>query len=244
MKTSKDIITSPVNLNFTSRVITPELIDNFEMSGKALEKAFTELKWINKTLGTAKSVVNSVLNLVSGQDRCLTIVDIGCGMGDILRSIECRNPLTGFTKLIGLDANQAVVDLARTEAGRNISIQCLDVLENKHLIPNADIYIMSQFLHHFEMHDIQKLLHTLAQKQPEYIIIHDLKRSEMAFHLFGTLCKWKGLSFITTYDGQLSISKGFIKKDMSIIIEMLNDKYTCKFKKSGLFYWQLICKKK
>ena len=73
----------------TSRSNDTELMDDFSMKGELLRDTLDKLGSINKWLGGNRVTLNGLRQLLEHQpkDKVYTIVDIGCGHGDILRLI-------------------------------------------------------------------------------------------------------------------------------------------------------------
>jgi SAM-dependent methyltransferase len=67
----------------------------------------------------------------------LTLVDAGCGFGDLHRYLDRCNSLPG--RYIGLDVMEPMVEVARRRTGCEIRI--CNVLEDR--LPNADYYLCS-----------------------------------------------------------------------------------------------------
>src|SRR5688572_7936641 len=137
---------------FQHRKILPEIIDDFDWSGHEMDVNLEELEWINKNLGGIQASVIPAFNYFQRNlGKSLTLVDIGCGSGDLLRYID--HACAGRLKLTsaGIDANGHIIDFARRKsaAQENITFQQVDVFKQPDLIPPADVYILNLFLHHF-----------------------------------------------------------------------------------------------
>jgi len=77
-----------------------EIMDDLDMSGELLIGALDKLTIINKWLGGNQLTLNGVRKLIKNLDKSkeITIVDLGCGGGDILRVLAdyARHNNTSF----------------------------------------------------------------------------------------------------------------------------------------------------
>lgn len=227
---------------FAQRNIVPEIIDDFNWSGKELEQNLEEIEWINKYLGGTRASAYPIWQYIQKNlQKQITITDIGCGSGDVLKKIQEASSPVKKVNLIGVDANQHIIDFARERHFKEneISFVKANVINQPEMIPQANVYMMNLFLHHFEEKEIQKILNNILQKNPSLVVINDLQRSKVAYRLFGLVCRLNNASFVTLNDGRLSIQKGFNKAEMKNIGEMAEG-YQYQLKWQWAFRWQLI----
>jgi 2-polyprenyl-3-methyl-5-hydroxy-6-metoxy-1,4-benzoquinol methylase len=231
---------------FSHRKIVPEIIDDFNWSGKDLEQNLEEIEWVNKNLGGTKASAYPVLTYIQKNlDKDITVADIGCGSGDVLKKIQTACKDIKKIHLTGVDANKHIIEFAEKShfKEQEISFVHADVINQPELIPRADVYMLNLFLHHFEEKEIRTIIGNLLAHQPALIVVNDLQRSQMAYFLFSLLCKLQNASFVTFNDGRLSILKGFNKKEMQYIGDMVgNYSYTLKWQ--WAFRWLLMIQRK
>jgi 2-polyprenyl-3-methyl-5-hydroxy-6-metoxy-1,4-benzoquinol methylase len=220
-----------------------ELMDDFSMNGAVLKENLDEIAKVNQILGGNKLTlqgVNKLLQLVPAT-RELTIVDIGCGNGDMLREIAnygLKNNLN--LKLIGVDANSFTIDYAQKLSAKydNISYQCKDIFEPSFREQKSDIVLCTLVLHHFKEEDIIHLLKMFYQNVRIGIVINDLQRSSLAYRLFQVFCIAFRFNEISRKDGLTSILRGFKKEELIAISEKINfKKYTLKWKFAFRYQW-------
>lgn len=227
---------------FSHRIIVPEIIDDFDMHGKALEQNLEEIEWINRNLGGTQASAQPILSYIQKNLRKdLTIADIGCGSGDVLKKIQVACEGVKKLNLIGVDANIHIIEFAQKKhfTEKEISFVHADVIDQPQSIPKADVYMMNLFFHHFEEKEINTIIDNLLDKSPSLIVINDLQRSKMAYYLFSTLCKIKNASNVTYNDGRLSILKGFNRTEMKKMGDIATG-YKYQLKWQWAFRWQLL----
>ena len=64
-----------------------EIMDDFNLQGKEMQGVLTDLKTVSTLLGGANITVNGIKKLLENFDKetPVTIVDLGCGDGEMLR---------------------------------------------------------------------------------------------------------------------------------------------------------------
>ena len=140
-------------INTKYRTNQVELMDDFTMSGTLLRETLDQLAKINRWLGGNSITLNGLKKMLKNKpkDKILTILDIGCGNGDMLRIIADYGRKEGYTfKLIGIDANEFTIDYAK-KLSRNyneISYFQQDVFSDKFKDFSYDIVLVNLILHH------------------------------------------------------------------------------------------------
>jgi 2-polyprenyl-3-methyl-5-hydroxy-6-metoxy-1,4-benzoquinol methylase len=195
-----------------------EIMDNFFMEGEILRKTLDQIAVINKRLGGNKATINGLdtLLLDRQQGSVLTVIDIGCGSGDMLRSVADYGRKNNFIfELTGIDANEYTVNYARKLSANypEISYLKMDVLSDEFSELTFDIVLATLFLHHFKNEEIEILLKQLAAKAGTGIIINDLHRCKTAYYLFKLISIFISNPMVRK-DGAISVLRGFKKTEL------------------------------
>ncbi|MFB0910686.1 MAG: methyltransferase, partial [Flavobacterium sp.] len=76
-------------LNTTHRTDESEIMDDFQLEGDELRDALDKIAKINQLLGGNKLTLLGVKELIADNPKTaeITIVDVGCGNGDMLRTL-------------------------------------------------------------------------------------------------------------------------------------------------------------
>ncbi|MFN3968067.1 methyltransferase domain-containing protein [Flavobacterium sp.] len=230
-------------INTKYRTDEPEIMDDFAMEGEILRDALDKIAKINRLLGGNQLTLQGVQQLLKGipKDREITIVDIGCGNGDMLRSLADYGKQNNYRfKLIGIDANAFTISHAKTlsKAQENISYQCQDIFEAEFKALDYDIVLCTLTLHHFKDEEILSLMQVFYQKASIGIVINDLQRSAIAYRLFQALCFVFQLNDMSREDGLVSILRGFKKAELEHYSKELElKKYTIQWKWAFRYQW-------
>src|SRR5687767_2730689 len=98
--------------DFSNRSTDIEIMDDLNCSGPVLDQTLRELEFINKWLGGNVITIEALNELLITHDKseAVSIADLGCGSGDMLRIISEWGTLRGFKlKLVGIDANAYII---------------------------------------------------------------------------------------------------------------------------------------
>jgi 2-polyprenyl-3-methyl-5-hydroxy-6-metoxy-1,4-benzoquinol methylase len=230
-------------IDTTYRTNQPEIMDDFDMEGDLLKDALDKIAKINRFLGGNKLTlegVKSILKQHPGRQQ-VTIVDVGCGNGDMLRivsdylednDIDC--------KLIGIDANKFAVNYARKLSIHypNITYRCKDIFDKSFENLEYDIVLCTLTLHHFKNEEITKLLKVFKANAKMGIVINDLQRSSISYRLFQALCFVFRLNDMSREDGLVSILRGFKKQELEKFSKKLHfKKYSIEWKWAFRYQW-------
>lgn len=230
-------------INTKYRTDETEIMDDFALEGEILRDALDKIAKINQLLGGNKLTlqgVQSLMNKVS-PNKEVTIVDIGCGNGDMLRALAdyASNNNLNF-KLIGIDANQFAINHAKelSKQYQNITYQCEDIFDDKFKDLKYDIVLCTLTLHHFKDAEIIKLVSVFNENASIGIVINDLQRSAVAYRLFQVLCFVFRLNKMSKEDGLVSILRGFKKDELENFSNRLGfKKYTIEWKWAFRYQW-------
>jgi len=227
----------------TYRTNDPEIMDDFALEGEMLKDALDKIAQINQLLGGNKITIDGLRELTDEITTFteITICDLGCGNGDMLRSIAdygLNNNLK--LKLIGIDANAFTINHAQTLSFDypNIHYSCENIFDDKFQKSEYDIVLCTLTLHHFKDEEIINLLSKLYTQTRIGIIVNDLHRSAVAYKLFQALCYMFKLNKMSREDGLTSILRGFKKADLIRYSKLLNfQNYKVRWKWAFRYQW-------
>ncbi|WP_369829040.1 methyltransferase domain-containing protein [Flavobacterium sp. 5] len=225
------------------RTDDPEIIDDFDLGGDVLKESLDKIAQINQLLGGNKLTLKGVEKLLKKVPslNLITIVDVGCGNGDMLRKLAdfgVRNNLN--FELVGIDANKYTVNYANVLSKNysNIKYRCEDVFSESFSELKYDIVLFTLTLHHFENKEIVEILNLFNTNSKFGLVINDLHRSIIAYRLFQVICFVFRLNEMSRKDGLTSILRGFKKRELLEFSENLKfKKYSIKWKWAFRYQW-------
>ena len=182
-----------------------------------------ELNFINTWLGGHK-ISKEGLKQLAGNNKALTVCEIGCGGGDNLVALNqwCKQKNI-LAKFIGIDLKEPCIALGKTRKPQ---------LENTTWIVNdyrnvvfdhkPDVIFSSLFCHHFTNGQLMEQLLWMQQHSTIGFFINDLERNHLAYYLIKMLTFLFSSSYLVKNDAPLSVARGFKKREWQCLFQSVN----------------------
>lgn len=222
-----------------------EIMDDFELQGDEMKILLTDLKRVNKWLGGNRITIDGIIKLLAEHAKkdTITILDIGCGDGAMLRECAYFAEKRGYTfDLIGIDANAHILKEAkkRSKNFKNISFKQLNVFSENLNEISFDIALCTLFVHHLTDTEIKLTLNRLLAKVKVGLVVNDLQRSRIAYWLFSIFSNLFLKTKIARHDGLVSIAKGFRRKEIKLLSkEIKNSRSDISWRWAFRYQWTL-----
>lgn len=199
-------------LSMRERIYLREAMDAPDADASKLLRSYRQLALINRWLSNMAALLDRhVLDLAAHMPGIPTVLEVGCGGGDVLLRLARRARARGIRlSLSGVDADGRAVETARRaleefpEAQvRRASLAELDGAEA------ADFVFCNHVLHHMPPLEVPAALAALRRAAKRRLLVNDLERSRTAYLLFSGLARVAFRGSFVVDDGLLSIRKGF-----------------------------------
>jgi 2-polyprenyl-3-methyl-5-hydroxy-6-metoxy-1,4-benzoquinol methylase len=222
-------------------------MDDFSIGGDLLRDTLDKLENINRYLGGNLVTLNSLKKVLKNhpKEQELTIVDIGCGHGDILRDVAKFGRKKGYKMtLLGIDANPTAITYANelSTAFPELSFKTEDIFSDSFKNRQFDVVLATLFLHHFKEEQLVSFLGDTLKQTKIAIVVNDLHRHKLAYYLFMLLSLFIKNKMIIE-DGLTSVLRGFKRKDLERISQKLNVEPQVSWKWAFRFRWMLSSSK-
>jgi len=220
-----------------------EIMDDFTMEGVLFRDTLDKLEIINRFLGGNSVTINGLKNLLKNQskNKTITIVDLGCGNGDILRDVAKFGRKNNYSfNLIGIDANLAATEYAKelSKEYSELSFKTIDILSEDFKKQSYDVVLCTLFLHHFKNEELISFLKTTTDKATIGVVVNDLHRHKLAYYLFkliGFFIKNK----MVRQDGLTSVLRAFKREDLENIAKEIKVHFSIQWKWAFRYLWIL-----
>lgn len=218
----------------------PELMDDPALDLSILQRAVDDINHVNRVLGGFKFTLNAIKKeLENYLDQPITIVDAGCGDGEMLRYLDDHLDHSQLT-FIGLDFAAGSIEKAiiKSKGRSRLRFRESDILQLDPTSIQCDILISSLTMHHFNDEEIINFLVKFKEITTKCIIINDLHRHRLPFLFFKYFSALILKHEISRHDGLISIASGFKPRDFkkyALAARIKNDRWTWKW--SFRFIW-------
>ena len=145
----------------------------------------------------------------------LTLVDVGCGYGDLLRAIRRWSRKRGLAiRLVGVDLSRETIDIARaaTDDADQIEYRVGDVFDYRAAEP-VDFVVSSLLTHHFSDAMIVSFLRWMETTARKGWLIYDLQRHVVPYFFIGLMGKLTSLHRIVIHDGRISVARSLTRAE-------------------------------
>ena len=212
-------------MDFSLRNTETELMDNPMLDKEKLAEVFRDIDRANSFLGGNNITIKAVRSILKDYaDKELTLLDVGCGGGSMLRTLAkyCRKENIKLN-LIGVDLNEQALVIAKERSLKypEIRYQKKDILSLTEEDIRCDILLCTLTLHHFDNEEISFFIKKFAAMASIAVVINDLQRSKWAYYLFKVFSTIFIRTPIAKNDGLISIQSGFVMQELKQLSSQL-----------------------
>lgn len=198
-------------MDLSARASGSEIMDSGDVGPEVFTRVMDDLALVSRVMLAHGPTIGFLQRATRGLPRgtAISILDIGCGEGDLLRRIRRWSNRRGLdVRLSGLDLNprSAVVARARTPPGYAIEYSTGNVFDHA---GGADFVVSSLFTHHLTDEQVTLFLRWMERHAARGWFVNDLHRHRIAYHGFGLAARLARWHWIVRQDGQTSVTRGF-----------------------------------
>jgi 2-polyprenyl-3-methyl-5-hydroxy-6-metoxy-1,4-benzoquinol methylase len=192
-----------------------EWLDGADLSPADLERVLRDLATFNQMFLGHYPLLRWLGQAVRAarNDTPLTLVDVGCGYGDLLRAIRRWSRRRNLDlNLLGVDLNPETIRIAQaaTDPADRIDFQAVNIFELVSATP-IDLMVSSLVTHHLSDHEITEFLRLMERTAQRGWAICDLQRSRFLYHFIGLASRLGRFHPMITHDGQLSVARSLTR---------------------------------
>lgn len=208
---------------FRQRSLELEHLDKGDYTAEEYEGCLVELRRVNRWLGDAGALRESLLAEIEKLDlQRFSVVDVGAGSGELLRvTAKWARGAARKSELFGVELNQRSanaiieqsIDFPEISAARGDAFQ-LPFVDNQ-----FDFAICSLFTHHFKDADVVTILRELSRVTARRLFVIDLHRHPVAYFFYTTVGRLFLHNRLIREDGALSILRSFTPGELNKLAE-------------------------
>jgi ubiquinone/menaquinone biosynthesis C-methylase UbiE len=231
-----------------NRYLIPEMMDSPDLDPAEHQRALAGLRRVNQISRTS-SVIAAAIEAIAHrfQMRSMTILDVGCGSGDVAIGISRQLNSRLHCLVTGVDMSPLAIDVARRNLPNSLDVrfEVADVHDmvrsddTDHL--SFDVVYCSLFLHHFSNVDSVAMLKTFRRLCTKAVLIDDLCRTRLGWLMARIGCHLLSRSPIVHFDGPQSVRAAYSIAEMRSLAEQseMNNAFIRKhWPERFLFQWE------
>lgn len=203
--------------DFSRRSEETEWLDEPNLDPDELAGVLRDLARFNGAMLGHLPVLFWLRRAIAGvpQGRPISLLDVGCGQGDLLRSIRGWARRRGIAiALQGVDVNPQTVRIARaaTPERDRIDFAAADVFRFRPVAP-VDLIVSSLLAHHLGDRAIADLLRWMEATAERGWLVCDLQRHPLPYHLIPLAGKVANVHPVVVRDGQVSVARALVRPE-------------------------------
>jgi ubiquinone/menaquinone biosynthesis C-methylase UbiE len=208
---------------FRQRSLELEHLDKGDYTAEEYEGCIVELQHVNRWLGDASALRNSLLTEIAKRNLPgFSVVDVGAGSGELLQVIaDWARKSRRAAQLTGveLNARSAKAIAERATAFQEITAVRGDAFQLPFVDDQFDYALCSLFTHHFTNADVIAVLRELSRISSRGIYVIDLHRHPVAYFFYTTVGRVFFRNRLIREDGALSILRSFTPEELASLAE-------------------------
>jgi 2-polyprenyl-3-methyl-5-hydroxy-6-metoxy-1,4-benzoquinol methylase len=206
--------------DFSQRSNEQEIMDGGIGSFELFDESLKQIEVVNHlTLGYRPMLLWVDRQLQSPEPRPVTILDVGCGRGDLLRRIwSLARKKTVTVRLTGVDIDSWSAPAARqaTPEYMGIDYRIGNVFD---MDIEADFIVCSHVTHHMKNDELVAFIRWLEAHARRGWFIGDLHRHPISFILAKMFLWLAPVNSMIRNDGPVSVARAFTAKDWREILK-------------------------
>jgi len=206
-----------VTRDFSQRSTQTELMDTESISFAEFHDCLRQLETINILTLAYRPTLQWFKRMLADpkSEQLMTVLDIGCGSGDMLRRIQKWMQTRNFTfELVGIDLNPWSKQSAELVTPKDVPIR----FETSNLFAldpalRADFIISSLFAHHLTDNELIHFLQWMDAHTMRGWFINDLHRHWLPFYFIKWVVRLLSRNRLIIHDAPISVARAFTASD-------------------------------
>lgn len=194
-----------------------EKMDDPDCDIDLLKNTYRQFSTINKLLGGWRGIYKRFIRPIGrSSNRPVTILDIGCGGGDIVKYLsELSDQDNLDITFTGIDPDHRAIEYAQNHCSlNNIQFRQISSSELVGRGESYDIVISNHLLHHLHHEQLLNLCKDAEQLCGKLALFNDIERSDLGYAAFRTISPILFKNSFISEDGITSIKRSFTKDEL------------------------------
>ena len=198
-----------------------ELMDDPDCDKELLFNTYKQFVPINKLVSSWHRIYKKLMlpHMKKNPDRCYTVLDVGCGGGDILSQLASFAKKDGLKlELHGIDPDINAEMFRKTQNfAENIRFSTCYLIDLLVSHDKYDFVINNNVLHHLTSEQMQGMISEAKEVCTIKVIFNDIERNDLTYLLFCMFILPFRNSFARN-DGALSIKRSYTRSEIAALL--------------------------
>lgn len=199
-----------------------EIMDQAHCDPELLANTYEQFKHINRLLGGWKWIYNHWLRpvILSSTNRTVTILDIGCGGGDIIAFLNSLARHDQYNvHFTGIDPDPRAIRFAtQKEWPVNIQFSRASSTELVQKNQTFDIVLSNHLMHHLTPTELGEIAGDASSLADQLVLFNDIQRSDIGFVSFSLLSPLLFRNSYISADGITSIKRSYTHSELREVL--------------------------
>jgi 2-polyprenyl-3-methyl-5-hydroxy-6-metoxy-1,4-benzoquinol methylase len=186
-----------------------------------LRRTYAQFRYVNRVVSGWRQVYRRHIRPLMATDRTTTLLDIGCGGGDVPRA------LAGWAVRDGLDLAITAIDpddrayrfASAQPVAPNVEFRRATSSDLVRESAQFDIVVSNHLLHHLDAAGLAQLLSDSEQLTRHLMLHNDIARSRLAFAAYAVTSRPFGRRSFIYVDGLRSIRRSYRSEELAAAVE-------------------------
>ncbi|HLL61804.1 MAG TPA: class I SAM-dependent methyltransferase [Propionibacteriaceae bacterium] len=197
-----------------------ELMDDPDADLAALRRTYGQFRLVNRLLSGWRQRYRQDIRPLLSADRETTLLDVGCGGGDVARALAgwaARDRLR--LRITGVDPDPRAYAYALGGGDtEHVDFRCCSSTDLVTEGRQFDVVISNHLLHHLDDSQLSALLADCEVLARRHVLHNDLARSRVAYAAYGLVSRPAGSSSFLRTDGLRSIRRSYRRGELAAVV--------------------------
>lgn len=193
-----------------------EFMDEPDCDARKLQNTYRQFRLINVISRSGWIYRRWIKSAMTDPQQRYSLLDVGFGGGDIALKMARLANRDGFKLAVtGIEIDHRAYDYVRAlEWPENVSFRLIDIHDLVETGEQFDFVISNHMLHHLDHAGFDRMLATAARVCKRFVLFVDLKRSDIAYILFGVAAYPFFRKSYIHHDGLSSLRRSYTFREL------------------------------
>lgn len=198
-----------------------EKMDHPDCNRDLLFNTYQQFTSINKLLGRWKSIYKKRIRpVIEANQGKATLLDIGCGGGDIIRFLNHLTKNDGLdVQFTGIEPDQRAIEYLQQQTwDENIRFEKSTSTELVAKNKVFDVIISNHLIHHLLDKELEQICSEVKRLSKHLVLFNDIERSRIGYRSFQMIAPLLFRNSFIVEDGLTSIKRSYRRDELKRLL--------------------------